>query len=702
MRNTSPRQTNPRGRWTGAQLACLVLSLPEPGLATLRAETEVAPGSNLTPTLNNATATDHTFKLLGDVYMGSAFSMNGTDRKTIHIDGAYGDGQRAVIERRDDNYRFNVTTDGNTLAIRNAIITGTDTSGGDGAIYIAADNATLDLHNTLFTGNTATTHRGAAISNYRRADATIHGDITFRANTSSGDASGAVGVYGNTSGNHSDLTFTGATTFEQNMTTRRGGALAVYEQATATFEGKAIFRGNYATTYYGGAIDLWGGNARATFKNDVEFTGNYVKNTNTHTYGVRGGAINIGYATGTATPQLELLGDTTTFTDNYVWGNSTTKAYGGALAIMSGRRNPDTGTPPASREYAIHIKQGQFDNNLAYSDTGNAYGGAIYAKTRNNTLTLGTGTRFTNNHAKTHGGAIYFDQGTLNLNGNTHFEGNTHAASFATTDGKLTPIPGTGTPNAIYFGVSSNTATLNLNTTAAADHAEFHDPITAATGKTVTINKTGAGEVTFYKHTSDLLAQTTVHDGTFRLADGATFGLKGTPTTSHFTLEAGATLRGGADSTLRTTLLKINNGNLHADTGTLHLDATTAQLTFDATSTLTFTIEDTNTFGQIAFTHPPAHLSLNGATLEIDAPGYVPSLDISDIFTLITGLTHLTTGQFAQADHITINGADFAIDYNPGDISLRQLTAANVPEPVTCITLLGLILAVITLLRRRQ
>ncbi|EIP98381.1 hypothetical protein OpiT1DRAFT_02837 [Opitutaceae bacterium TAV1] len=695
MKNISLHQFTPIRQWPGVLLSGLFLS--GPGLAPLPAATPVAAGSDLTTKLNAATATNYTFDLLGNVYLGLYFTMNGGTRKTVIIDGAYGeDGSRAVIERREADWRFNVNTAGNTLAIRNAVITGTASSGGAGAIHVTAGNSTLDLHNTTFSGNTAgdVLGYGGALSAMSNTNTTVQGNVSFTGNRGAGQASGAVGIYGAAASTRSTLTFTGETIFEGNSTTYYGGAVTINYWADAVFEEKAIFRGNYTTLYYGGALDLYGGNSHAIFKKDAEFTGNYVRNTGTQAYGVRGGAVNVGWITGTDTPQLDFRG-TTTFTDNYVWGYSTTKAYGGALSIVSGETNPDTAAPPADRDYTVLINKGIFENNLAYSDSGNAYGGAIYAKTQNNTLTLGSGSRFTNNYAKTLGGAIYFDQGTLNLNGNVVFEGNRQGASFDTGSGKPVYVAGSGTPNAIYFGVSSNTATLNLNTTAG-EQIRFHDPIAAAAGKTVTVNKTGAGEVVFFQHDSALLTKTTVSGGTFRLADGALFGLKGTTANSTFTVGVGATLRGGAGSTLRTSLLAVN-GTLRADAGAFHIDTNNA-VTFGGASALAFTIVDADTFSQIVF-DTPASLLLNGATLEISASGYVPSLDMSDTFTLVTGLSQQATGQFAQGESVMINGAEFAIVYNNGSIVLQQLTA--VPEPAAYAALAGLGALTFILLRRR-
>ncbi|MDR1279269.1 MAG: cell wall anchor protein [Opitutaceae bacterium] len=707
-----------RGRWPGVLLAGFFLSGPGP--APLPAATPVAAGGNLTAALDGATATDHSFDLSGDVYLGAAFDMNSGNRKTVVIDGARrdGGGARAVITRRGAGSRFNVNTTGNTLAIRNAVISGGTSPGkGAGVIHVTAGKAALVLDNTLFTKNTATGRKGGAISNNPGASTEVRGNVAFVANTGSDEAAGAVGIYGLGPANRSTLTFRGETTFEQNSTAYYGGAVAIYEYGVAVFEGKATFRGNHVTTasggaYFGGAIDLWGGNSRATFRKDVMFTGNYVRNTVTHIPGVRGGAINVGYVIGAGAPQLDFQG-TATFTDNYVWGAGATTGVGGAISFAVSGGNPlDQGNIGASHVYGGNIARGIFTGNIAHSDTGPGYGGAIYAKAQGGTLTLGSGSRFTGNHAKTLGGAICFDQGTLNLDGNILFEGNRHGVGFDTTGGKPEHIAGTGTPNAIHFGASSNSppatapATLNLNT-AAGERIDFRDPITATAGNTVTVNKTGGGEAVFYEHDSALLTKTTVSGGTFRLADGASYGRKGTPANSTFTIGASApgtpdatdaTLRGGAGSTLRATLLAVN-GTLRADAGAFHID-TDNPVTFGAGAVLSVVIADAGTFSQIVF-DTPASLLLNGATLKISASGYVPSLDMSDTFTLITGLSEEATGQFTQGESVMINGAGYGIVYNHDSIVLQQLTTV-VPELAAYAALAGSGLLAFALLRRRR
>ncbi|MDR2845088.1 MAG: hypothetical protein LBV28_03235, partial [Puniceicoccales bacterium] len=646
------------------------------------AATLVAAGSNLTPILNAATSTDHDFKLQGNVTLGVMVEMNdpagAIDRRVLFIDGEYAPGQRAIITRSGLDSRFNVNTANDVLTIQNAVVTGNASSGGRGAILISANNTTLNLDNTLFTQNTATGHSGGAITLYGAGiNATVNGNIAFTDNTATADAGGAIGVDG--VGGKSTLTFTGETTFERNSAvTTYGGALEIYDDSTVVFEKKAVFRGNYVTAYFGGAVDVWSGKSRLTFNADVEFDGNYVKNTATHTYGVRGGAVCIGYIVGSAPPQLEVLG-TATFTNNYVWGRTSTPAFGGALCLISAADNPGIVAPPVGWQYAAQISTGIFENNIAYSESGKAYGGAVYAKTLNAGLTFGSGSRFTNNYAGTQGGAIYFDQGTLNLNGNVVFQGNRQGASFSTTGGKLAYVNGTGTPNAIYFGVSSNTATLNLNTPASSERIQFYDPITATTDKTVTVNKTGAGAVTFYDYDSNFRAKTTVSGGTFELLAGAAYGAKGTAASnSAFTLNKGAILHGGAGSTLRAWQFTLD-GEVLVDAGAFKLETGSA-VTLGSDSILSLSIENSVMFSQVELTIP-AGLNLNGTLLQINAVGYVPSLDVSDVFVIIKGLSSQANGQFAQGEIITINDADFAIDYNAGNITLRQLTVPSISVP---------------------
>ncbi len=682
---------------------------------TLRAADVPADTANLKIYLDTRTnAGDYDFNLLGDVTMGGQFNMDVRARQTVSIDGAYDNGTgtpgRALVKRTGLGQRFYIPSPVAPLTLKltlkNAEILGSGPASIDdllGSCFVAADNVSLDFSNTIFrnnhhalvfegsTGTTVNLDNAALIGNASLAgdgyaagltiragsDVTVTGDVRFLQNRDTGGlyTGGAVGVHSST------LTFAGKTTFEGNYNQFHGGAVQAFAFGVIFFKDDAVFRENYSTRYYGGALDLWGEYSFVTFEKDVYFSGNYVKDTHdAGAYGVRGGAINIGWidSTDTTKPQLDFRG-TATFADNYTWALSTRKAFGGALSIMTSTTDPDGVAIAATASYNVVINKGCFHNNMSYSESSIAHGGAIYNKTYNAKLSLGSGSCFTGNLAKSRGGAIYFDQGTLNLTGNVEFQGNRHEVSFSTSSGRPLPVS-EGVPNAIYFGLSNNPATLNLDT--AGEWILFHDPISSPSGGTVFINKTGAGEVIFYTNNSDIQAQVAVLEGAFILADGAGFGRIGTATNNSMTVSNGALLQGDHGSVLRTLSLTVS-GTLQAvasnpdGVSTFGLvTKNNAAVTLDGSAALSLVIKDKNTFSQINLDGAP--LTLAGATLAIDADGYVPSADLSDRFVLVSNLATTSSGQFAQGASIDINGAEFAIVYDYADtrsIYLQQMTA---------------------------
>ena len=668
----------------------VVLALGFSGVAF--AVTTVEEGSNLTSKLQGATVAEHDFQLLGDVYMGSTFFMNGSSWKNISIDGAYSEGGedlRAVIKRNGADVSFYVNSLGNVLSVKNSVITSATTvQAGVGAIHVTGANAILNLDGTSFVGNTSASGYAGALSIFA-SGTQVHGDVQFIDNSSTGDGAGAVYVSPNQS-----VVFEGETVFSGNNTAHYGGAVSVREGASATFKKDAVFDGNYATAYFGGAIDFWSGNSSVVFEENATFTNNYVKSSFVHAYGARGGAINIGYVAGSNSPQLIIHG-TGSFSDNYVWGKGTTVGIGGALSLSVGGADPlGQGQIGPGFVYGAEIARGVFTDNYAYSENAGGYGGAIFAKGYNSTISLGDGSRFEGNAAKTLGGAIYFDQGTLNLSGDVTFSGNWQGATFDTSSGRPVHVEGTGSANAIYFAVSSNTATLNLaNQTG--EVISFADPIQSATGKIVTVNKTGMGKVIFTGHDSDILAQTTVSGGVFELGAGVAYGRLGTAATSKFDLSAGATLVGNAGAVLNATDIHLA-GRVEVASGQFKLNGAGVKL--ESSTVLSLVIADANHYSSLDL--GGQSLQLGGASLEIIADGYVPSFDKSDFFTIITSVAGVPEGQFGQGESIFINGAEFEILYGNGSVSLQQIGV--IPEPSTYALFGGAGLLGLCLLRRRQ
>lgn len=653
--------------------------------------TDVPAGSNLYTYINAATPENHSYNLLGDVNMNTVFLQNNSNKREIFIEG------NGYTITKSANDRIFWITNGLTdarLTIRNANITSADVGGSYGTISVDlnAHNAIIDLDGTRIYGTRGLSGVYAGALATHAQNTVVKGNVSFEDNYNTGDGAGAVAV-GN--GANASLIFENKTNFSGNHTVNYGGAASVYSNASLIFKDDVTFTGNYVTAYFGGAIDAWSGNGSILFEKDATFTGNYARSTFAQAYGVRGGAINVGYTTGTDTPQLEMHG-MSEFTGNYVWGYGATVGLGGAVALSSVTTSPlGAGGVDLNHIYGASFEQVAFNDNYAYSETGGGYGGAIFSKSRNGTLDFGSGSSFSGNMAKTLGGAIYFDQGTINLDGNITFSGNRQGVSFSTAGGTLTPDTNSGSANAIYFSVSSNTATLNLNA-GSGETIHFADPIESAAGKTVTVNKTGSGTALFTGHDSDILAQTLVSEGTFELGAGVAYGRLGTSADSSFHLASGARLKAGNGSSLRASAIQLD-GRLEVDTGWFTFEG--ADVVLSATSVVALTIEDIATYSSIDM--GGNSLDINNAALEISATNYVPSQEISDTFTLVSNLADPASGMFLQGESIIINGAEFQILYNANSIVLQQLTA--VPEPAAYALILASgVVGMICLQRRKR
>lgn len=590
------------------------------------AAVDVADGYSGLQGLTNSAANGREFNLLGDVTLTGYSYLNTADLKVLVIEG-----NGHTITKTDGIYAFWITAAqaNASLAIRDAIITTSTNSAtrtyGSISVDVGSNNALIDLDGTVIRGNhgLAGTYSGGLTT--LASNTQVSGDVSFESNDGDGDGAGAVAL-----GLNASLIFLGKTTFSNNSTVNYGGAVSIREGASLTFKNDALFEGNFATAYFGGAIDMWNGNGSLVFEKDAKFKNNYVKTSFVQTYGARGGAINIGYLTGTGSPQLEMQG-VSEFSGNYVWGSGSTVGVGGALALSAAVGDPLSESQISSGFiYGANIAQGVFSNNYAYSDTSGGYGGAVFSKSYNASLAFGSGSQFTGNMAKTLGGAIYFDQGILSLTGNVLFSGNRQGVSFSTAGGVLTPDSGTGSANAIYFAGTSNTVALNL-TNAVGEIISFEDPIQSAEGRVVVVSKDGLGKVVFTGHNSDILARTAVSGGIFELGSGVEYGRLGTISSSNFNLAAGATLIGNSGATLIASDINFN-GRVQVNGGEFSLKSSGVE--FSSTAVLSFVLTDKDNYGSLDV--GGQSLELGGASLEIIADGYVPSSDMSDFFTIIT------------------------------------------------------------------
>ena len=546
--------------------------------------------------------------LNGDSTWDSPITVKGDNLANLYIDGQ---GKTVHVISNNTRMLYDFQTASNiTLKNINFVPSASYPSENDYLIGIetAGVDTTINLEGSSFTGfNRNDTGKGGIIYAWRE-DSSLTIDageagLTFKGNRGSWDSAGAVAVF------RSDLTFNGKVTFDSNWSGNYGGAINVYDTDRTNkllFNGETLFKNNHAVVF-GGAIDVWGGAATVEFKGKTEFDGNYINYTQDVTnenspshindQHARGGAINIGYINSSGNGASVTFDNDVTFSNNYVQSNGSrsnnNNAYGGAISVYGNG---------AYHNYNLKFKAGAiFDGNYVNSLYGLGRGGAIYYDSIAENLSFSSNTKFTNNYAKSQGGAIYIIGGAINLSasdGDILFQGNRQGASFDPVTGK--PIIGSGTPNAIMFASDRSTNFLNLN---ASDgyKIEFYDPVAVNSIGKADVVKAGDGDVIFYgdkgkssDFDTNLKGNTTVKGGNFLLKDGVKYGNTSIGT---FTVESGGAVGGGGDSTLRTTVLNVQNGGAITGTGgTFNIESSNINMadgskltgygTIDATSDL--------------------------------------------------------------------------------------------------------------------
>ncbi|MGJ7507002.1 autotransporter-associated beta strand repeat-containing protein [Variovorax sp. GT1P44] len=540
--------------------------------ASASAQVSIPAGTNIGAYLNtNLSAANNNFILAGNSTWNTVVSQSAPHAQ-LTLDGAGNTITIGAIAGPILAPVTNVTP--TTATISNATFLGTAADTWPVFYHdVAGVTSNLNLNDVRFSGFTGGSGGEGSVMrviNGPTVNITAGGTngITFSNNTGLGDAGGVIGMYAGT------LNFNGKVTFDSNATDNYGGAISMYQAAgVLNFNGPVSFLNNHANLYYGGAIDLWGGASTLTFNGPTTFSGNYVNSTTANT---RGGAINVGDLSPGTGASIVQFNNSVTFDGNYVTSSALNgNARGGALNAFGSGASYDyrfTFTAPAI-----------FTNNYAIKTGGGAggggYGGAIFYDSSAASVSLTSGSQFLNNSASTSGGAIYLQAGTISLDAATDnilFQGNRQGVSVS---GGL-PVAGTGTPNAIYVGSSGN---LNLNANAG-QQIRFFDPISSIAGSTVTVTKTGDGEVVFHgdngattQFDSTIQANTTVQGGLFTLADGVNYG---NTAGGAFLVNTGSgtagTVQGGANSSLRAlTLTVANGGTVNVTGGTFTLDAPT-------------------------------------------------------------------------------------------------------------------------------
>ena len=303
-----------------------------------------------------------------------------------------------------------------------------------GAIY---NYGTLDIYGGVISDNTAKS--GGAIFNYRR----LHiygGSLTGNYAAESGGA-----IYMPNSG--SSFTYigeasenaVGAPVFENNSADRYGGAIYARNVISAQ---NAVFRGNTAATYSGGAI--------AAFNIDLSLEGCSFED---NTAGKYGGALYIN--DDEPRPQVKIISCT--------FDGSSSGDNGGALylngADVKAVAAVFTGNESSVSGGAIYMTGSSFDLNggVMSGNSASSYGGAIYP----NTSSVATINNITAENNSASGGGFAYTKNSELLIYNSRIGGNS-----ASTGGAIGIQAGTDTKvfNTVF---ENNTASANAGAIAA-------------------------------------------------------------------------------------------------------------------------------------------------------------------------------------------------------------------------------------------
>ncbi|MCC8396938.1 autotransporter domain-containing protein [Paraburkholderia sp. MMS20-SJTR3] len=654
------------------------------------AQVVIPAGTDIGTYLNSGTnwsASAYRFTLNSNASWNNAVSLNTAAHSTLELDG----NGNAVT--RSGNYIFNLTNAVNNNSITLSNLNFGQTANSGYAIFYDAGGAhtsNINLNNVTFNGlqggfGNVFYLNGTTGSTYMNVNAGSGADgVTFSNNVSTGDGGGVISMY---AGN---ATFNGDYTFDSNSTDNYGGAIAMYQSpGVMTFNGNTVFNNNSAKYYFGGAIDIWGGASTLTFNGDATFTGNHVVSAQTGTGNPRGGAINIGYTSPGSGASVVQFNAPVLFDGNYVVSTGAGgSAYGGALSAF--------GNGSSYNYRYIFNDAAIFRNNYAIkagSGAGEGSGGAIYYDSAAALVSLQSGTQFLDNYASTYGGAIYLQSGTVSLSAltdNIVFQGNKQGVQF---NSSYQPVAGTGRPNAIYLG-SSGTLTLN---TAAGNQILFYDPLGSIAGSTVTVNKTGDGDVVFYgdngastSYDSAIQANTLVQGGNFVLADGVNYGSKSGGT---FTITTGngtaGTLQGNDGTSVRAQTLNLQNGGtIDVAGGLFTLDANSINVsdggkisgsgTLAATSNINLggnalaTVEAGNTLNVTGLLAGSGGLTTQGGgTLELSNGGnsYTGATVVASDATLLGGVANAFAGSGTVAVDGTLDLSQNNLDQTANGLS---------------------------------
>ncbi|MDR3113325.1 MAG: autotransporter domain-containing protein [Endomicrobium sp.] len=353
-----------------------------------------------------------------------------------------------------------------------SLISNTAQSGG--VIYTAASSSTI-----IFSGSSTAINYNTSTS----SDGVIHlagNSIVDFSNTSLsaiGNYSGGNGGFLYLAGK-SSMTFNKGVNLSSNTAGNSGGALFV-STTNIIFKGIVIMSGNIAKSGSGGAIYV--NKSSFSFGNEARFTNNKAERD--------GGAI---YAASNST--LTFRGNLAEFDYNA----ATSK--GGAIYLNSGAKASFSNSTAA------------FSGNIAWNSNTESsafgYGGAVYLAGTGvgniSTINFSTSSvTFSNNQAKTSGGAIYAGSyGSINFTSSTIlFAGNAAVndggAVYVENGGKInfygstiTAIGNTAGSNGGFLYLNGQSITFNRKVSLISNTAQNGGAIYAVSGTTLTFNGT--------------------------------------------------------------------------------------------------------------------------------------------------------------------------------------------------------------------
>lgn len=557
-----------------------------------QAQQTIPAGTNIGAYLNtNLSAINNNFVLGGNATWNTAVALGVAGHSTLTLNGA-----GHTVNTGIGNYLYYNNSVNNSVTLSNINFTNSAYTGVTLLFYEAYNTTSnLFLNDVTFNGvngEYGILYMSGVAGTTLNVTAGGTNGATFSNTFAYGDNGGAMTFFTGTANLYGTFNFTG------NSALNYGGAISIRQNpSNVTFNGTVNFTGNRARNYFGGAIDVWGGASTLTFNGVTTFTGNYVQSSATGAGAPRGGAINIGYLDpGAGNASIVRFTNAVTFDGNYVVATSTETARGGAISAF--------GNGGSYNYQYIFTGPAIFKNNYVTSTGGQGLGGAVFYDASGALLSLASGTQFLNNYAKTYGGAIYLQSGTITLNASTDnitFQGNKHGVTF---DSSNRPVTTTGTPNAIYLGSSGN---LNL-IASAGQSINFHDPIASVAGSTITVTKTGAGDAIFYgdngattTYDSNIQANTSVQAGFFTLANSVNYG---STAAGNFSVNGTGTVRGGNNSQLRAATVTIASGGTVAGTGGVFTLASPS-----------ITVQADGGFGGLGTLSSTSNIKLNGIAL---------------------------------------------------------------------------------------